>query len=413
MPVFDYKGYDSGGKSVKGLKEADSGAVLRQVLRREGVFVTTFNESRAGKGKAVTGKGFSKEVDFSKLFGKIKAQDVAVFTRQLATLLRAGIPLAESLAALIDQVENQRMQQIVTDVRRAVNEGSSLADAMAEHPKMYEPLYVNMVRSGEAAGNLDEVLFQLADFSDNQISLRNKVLSAMLYPIIMVIVGGIILTVLMVVVVPQITQLFEDMQQSLPWNTVLLILLSNALGNYWWAIGGGLALFAVLFRAWLRSEAGRKKWDRFRLRVPIFGDLGRKVAFSRFSGTLGTMLAAGVPLLRALDIVKHVLGNTLLEDVVDKTKEAIKEGDSIAAPLKRSGQFPPMMVHMIAVGERSGELEGMLTNVSVAYQTEVELKLSRLTTLLEPFMIIVMGGIVAFVVFSILMPILQMNQMVQ
>lgn len=413
MPVFNYKGYDSGGKSVKGLKEADSGGVLRQVLRREGVFVTTFNESRAGKGKAVTGKGLSKEVDFSKLFGKIKAQDVAVFTRQLATLLRAGIPLAESLAALIDQVENQRMQQIVTDVRRAVNEGSSLADAMAEHPKMYEPLYVNMVRSGEAAGNLDEVLFQLADFSDNQISLRNKVLSAMLYPIIMVIVGGIILTVLMVVVVPQITQLFEDMQQSLPWNTVLLIALSNAMGNYWWAIGGGIALFAVLFRAWKRSETGRKKWDRFRLRVPIFGDLGRKVAISRFSGTLGTMLAAGVPLLRALDIVKHVLGNTLLEDIVDKTKEAIKEGDSIAAPLKRSGQFPPMMVHMIAVGERSGELEGMLSNVSLAYQTEVELKLSRLTTLLEPFMIIVMGGIVAFVVFSILMPILQMNQMVQ
>ena len=413
MPVFDYKGYDSAGKSVKGLKEADSGALLRQLLRREGVFVTTFNESRAGKGEAVTGKGFSKEVDFSKLFGKIKTQDTAVFTRQLATLLRAGIPLAEALAALIDQVENQRVQQIVTDVRRAVNEGSSLADAMIEHPKMFEPLYVNMVRSGEAAGNLDEVLFQLADFSDNQISLRNKIMSALLYPIIMVIVGGIILTVLMVVVVPQITQLFEDMQQSLPWNTELLIALSNALGNYWWAIGGGIALFAVLFRAWKRTDKGRRTWDRFRLRVPVFGDLGRKVAISRFSGTLGTMLAAGVPLLRALDIVKHVLGNTLLEDVVDKTKEAIKEGDSIAGPLKRSGQFPPMMVHMIAVGERSGELEGMLSNVSVAYQTEVELKLSRLTTLLEPFMIIVMGGIVAFVVFSILMPILQMNQMVQ
>ena len=229
----------------------------------------------------------------------------------------------------------------------------------------------------------------------------------------MVFVGGIIMIVLMVVVVPQITQLFADMDKALPWNTELLISISNFLGNYWWAVIVGGILSFVLFRYWKRTKSGRLRWDKLRLKFPIFGDLSRKVAIARFGGTLGTMLSAGVPLLQALDIVKNVLGNKVLENVVDSSKESIKEGEPIAAPLKRSQQFPPLMVHMIAVGERSGQLETMLANVSATYQNEVEMKLSRLTTLLEPIMIVVMGGAVAFVVFSILMPILQMNQMVQ
>ncbi len=412
MPVFAYKGLDARGKQVKGLKEADSGKVLRSILRKEGIYVTEFKQSGAS-GAAEKGKGLNREVDVSGLFTRIKPQDVGVFTRQLATLLKAGIPLAESLAALVDQVENPKVREIVADVRRRVNEGSSLAAAMEAHPKMFPALYVNMVRSGETAGNLDQVLFQLADFTDSQIQLKGKVLSALLYPMIMVGVGGLIMTILMVVVMPQIVQLFDDMKQALPWNTKLLIALSDLLTGYWWAV---IVFFVGSFfsvRAWKRTESGRRRWDRMRLSMPLFGDLNRKVAVSRFAATLGTMLAAGVPLLRALDIVKNVMENSILEKIVDGAKESIKEGESIAAPLKRSGEFPSLVVHMIAVGERSGQLETMLHNVAEAYQTEVEMKLERLTTLLEPLMIVVMGGAVAFIVFSILMPILQMNQMVQ
>lgn len=413
MPVFAYKGLNAKGRQVKGVKEADSGRVLRSLLRSDGVFVTEFQETRSGKDSQPKGKGLSREVDLGGLLGKIKPQETAVFTRQLATLLKAGIPLAESLAALIDQVENPKVKSIITDVRRRVNEGSSLAAAVEAHPKMFESLYINMVRSGEAAGNLDEVLFRLAEFADNQIALRAKILSALLYPIIMIFVGGVIMIVLMVVVVPQITQLFEDMDQALPWNTELLISISGFLGRRWWAvILAGIASYLV-FRYWKRTKKGKLRWDGLRLKFPIFGDLNRKVAIARFGGTLGTMLSAGVPLLQALDIVKNVLGNKVLENVVDDSKEAIKEGEAIAAPLKRSKQFPPLMVHMIAVGEKSGQLETMLSNVAETYQNEVEMKLARLTTLLEPIMIVGMGGAVAFVVFSILMPILQMNQMVQ
>ncbi len=413
MPVFAYKGLNNKGRQVKGIKEADSGRVLRSLLRSDGVFVTEFQETKSGKDASPKGKGLSREVDLGGLLGKIKPQETAVFTRQLATLLKAGIPLAESLAALIDQVENQRVKSIVTDVRRRVNEGSSLAAAMEAHPKMFEALYINMVRSGEAAGNLDEVLLRLAEFTDSQIALKAKILSALLYPMIMIFVGGIIMIVLMVVVVPQITQLFEDMEQALPWNTELLIAISGFLGRRWWAVIIGCIVMYLVFRYWKRTKKGRLKWDAIRLRFPIFGDLSRKVAIARFGGTLGTMLAAGVPLLQALDIVKNVLGNKVLENVVDNSKEAIKEGEAIATPLKRSKQFPPLMVHMIAVGEKSGQLETMLSNVAETYQNEVEMKLARLTTLLEPIMIVGMGGAVAFVVFSILMPILQMNQMVQ
>ena len=413
MPVFSYKGLNASGKVVKGLKDADSGKVLRSLLRKDGIYVTEFHESK-GKGKKnKQGKGLNREVDVKAMFTRIKQQEVAVFTRQLATLLRAGIPLAVCLSALIEQVENVKVKEIVTDIRRMINEGSSLAAAMEAHPKMFQPLFVNMVRSGETAGNLDQVLFQLADFADGQVSLRNKVMGALLYPLIMVVVGGLIMTILMVVVVPQIVQLFSDMKQALPWNTKVLIAVSGVMSNYWWAVFlSGLALWLII-RYWKKTPSGQQTWDGLRLKMPVFGDLNRKVAVSRFAATLGTMLGAGVPLLRALDIVKNVLGNSVLEKVIDGAKDAIKEGDSIAAPLKRSGQFPPLVVHMIAVGERSGQLETMLANVAQAYQTEVELKLSRLTTLLEPLMILSMGGAVAFVVFSILMPILQMNQMVQ
>jgi general secretion pathway protein F len=269
-----------------------------------------------------------------------------------------------------------------------------------------------MVRSGEAAGNLDAVLARLADFLDAQHQLRSKVSSAMTYPIIMTVLGSGVMGLLMVVVVPKITSIFEDVGKALPWNTALLIFLSDLIGGYWWllAILGGGAYWG--FKRWVAKPKGRAKVDSLKLRLPLLGPLVRYVGVARFSRTLATMLAAGVPVLTALEIVKRVLNNVVLEKVVDQARDAIREGESIAAPLRRSQQFPSMMVHMVAVGERSGQLESMLENVAIAYERDVDGKVARLTTVLSPLLIVTMAIAVAFIVFSVLQPILDMQDFV-
>ncbi len=424
MPVFSYKGFDTRGKAVNGVKDADNVRSLKVALKRDGVLLTEAKEAalrlKAAGDAAAAGAG-TLFVSLVNPFAAYKMwQDrrtgdrmqVAVITRQLATLLRAGVPLAESLAALVDQLERPALKRVIADVKTQVNEGASLGDAMARHGNVFEDLYVNMVRAGEASGNLEAVLFRLAEFLDAQNRLRGKVVSALFYPIVMTVIGAGIMCILMVSVVPKVTSIFADTGHALPWNTQLLIIVSNITGNYWWALILAFIGIAQLYRRWKRSEKGRATYDRWLLKLPIIGPLARQIAITRFAKTLATMLASGVPLLRALDIVKAILGNTVLTKVIEEAKESIKEGESIAAPLKRSGEFPPIVTHMIAVGERSGQLEQMLENVALAYDTEIDLKMGRLTTLLEPLMILIMGGSVAFVVFSILMPIMQMNDFV-
>ena len=413
MPVYAYRGLDSKGKAVSGNKDAESAKGLRAVLRRDGIFLTEYREQNLAKlGGLGGGLGLSRQVDVKQLFGWVRKQDIAIFTRQVATLLKAGIPLAEALQALVEQTENQRLRAIVAHLRQLVNEGTSFADALGQHAKVFAELYVNMVRAGEAAGNLDQVMFRLADFEESSLALRSKVTSALVYPAVMLVVGTVIMSILMIVVVPKITAIFQDMGKSLPWNTEMLIWISRFVGR-WWPLLIVLAIaLAFGFRSWKKSAAGRLVYDRVLLRLWVFGPLTRRLAISRFAKTLGTMLNSGVPLLRALEIVKHILNNVVLMKVVEEAHDAIREGESIAAPLKRSGQFPPLVTHMIAVGERSGQLEQMLDNVAQAYEREVEAKLGRMTALLEPVMILCMGGIVAFVVFSILTPIMDMNQFV-
>jgi general secretion pathway protein F len=409
MPVFAYKGLDGRGKRVSGVRDAENPRVLRGLMRKEGVFVTELSEERE---RVISGKGLSREVDIKGLFDRVRPQDVAVLTRQLATLSKAGIPLAEGLAALVEQSSGDKLKRVLAEVRTKVNEGLSLADALAEHPKIFPDLYVNMVRAGEAAGNLDQVLSRLADFLDNQVRMRGKISSAMVYPIVMAVVGMGITAMLMVVVVPKVTEIFADMGRSLPWNTQLLVAISHITGNYWWlliilGVGGTWG-----FRRWKRSPKGKPVWDRIVLRVWLVGPLVRMIAVARFARVLGTLLAGGVALLRALEIVKHLLGNDVLIKVVEEARVAIREGESVAGPLARSGQFPPVVTRMIAVGERTGHLEEMLQTVAQAYEVEVDLKIGRLTTLMEPLLILGMGGVVGFIVFSILMPILEMNEMV-
>jgi general secretion pathway protein F len=413
MPMYAFKGVGPSGKQVSGVRDADSPKGLRQVLRKDGVLVTSFELSKGGKAaKEQNAKkgGLSRDVDLGGLIGGVKKVEIAAFTRQMATLLRAGIPLAEALGALVDQVQNVRLKTPVSEVRAAVNEGSALADALAKHPKLFDELFVSMVRAGEVAGNLDEVLVRLADFLENTQKLKSKVQSAMIYPLVMVVVTIGIIGVLMVKVVPEITSMFTQQGKTLPLNTRFLIATSNFFGQNWLWILLGMVLGGVLFSKWAKSKEGKPVWHRLLLRMPVLGELVRTINVSRFARTLGTLLQSGVPMLRALDTAKQIVGNVLLKDAIEDAKQAVTEGESLAQTLKKSGQFPATMIHMVAVGERAGQLEQMLGRVADAYESEIDTKLSRLTALLEPLILVIMGGIVAFIVFSILQPIMNLGE---
>lgn len=408
MPAYAYTGLSSSGKTVKGVESADNVAALKAQLKRAGVYLTSVSETTASASK---GEGMSREVDFSAYFDRIKQSDVARVTELLGTLLNAGITLPEALAAMTDQVESQRFKGILSDVANRVNEGSALADALSKYPDIFRSLYINMVRAGEASGSLETVLVRIAGFMEQEEELRSKVTSAMVYPIVMGVVSAGVIALLMLSVVPQVTEMFADMNVELPWNTKLLILMSDIVGGYWYLLLASGFGVGWLFRRWRGSESGRKSGDAIILRSPIIGDLARKVAISRFARTLSTMLASGVQLLHALDIVRTLLGNVILEEVVTTARDNIREGEGIAPALKRSGEFPPLVTHMVAVGERSGQLESMLISIADAYDREVNTAIGRMTAALEPLMIVVMGGSVGFIIFSVMQPIMMLNEL--
>jgi general secretion pathway protein F len=415
MPMYAFKGVGNNGKAITGVRDAESPKLLRQLLRKDGVIVTSFDLSKGGKGAAKDkGRkkgGLSRDVDLGGLFGGVKKIEIAAFTRQMSTLLAAGIPLAESLGALVDQVSNVRFKTPLSEVRTMVNEGSKFADALAKHPKLFDELFVSMVRAGEEAGNLDEVLTRLADFLEASQKLKSKITGAMIYPAVMVVVGAGIMAVLMIKVIPNITEMFTQEGKTLPLNTRFLIATSGFMGrNFLWVFFALIAAI-VLFNRWTRSKEGKPLWHRFVLRMPVVGELVRTVNVGRFARTLGTMLQSGVPMLRALDSGKQIVGNVLIQAAIEDAKRAVTEGEGLAVTLKKSGQFPATMIHMTAVGERAGQLEQMLERVAITYESEVDTKLARLTALLEPLMLVIMGGAVAFIVFSILQPIMDLGNL--
>jgi general secretion pathway protein F len=413
MAMYAYKGIANTGKSVAGVRDADSPKTLRQMLRKDGVSVTSFELSKGGKLQKEQNKkkgGLSRDVDLGGFLSGVKKVEIAAFTRQMATLIKSGIPLADSLAAMVEQQTNVRFKTPLAEVRAAVNEGSSFGDALAKHPKLFDELFVSMVRAGELAGNLDEVLTRLADFLEASQKLKAKIQGAMIYPAVMVIVGTIIMAVLMIKVIPQITSMFTSQGKTLPLNTRFLIWTSAFMGHYWFfLLIGSIAAF-VLFNKWTNSKDGKPIWHRFVLRMPVLGELVRTINVGRFSRTLGTMLQSGVPMLRALDTAKQIVGNVLIKRAIEDAKKAVTEGESLAATLKKSGEFQPTMIHMVSVGEKAGQLEQMLERVAMTFESEVDTKLSRFTALLEPLMLVIMGGAVAFIVFSILQPIMDLGQ---
>ncbi|HEY6559784.1 MAG TPA: type II secretion system inner membrane protein GspF [Polyangiaceae bacterium] len=408
MAVYEYRGIQvDSGKPVKGYRDADNAKALRALLRRDGILLTLATEENERKART------KRDIDLLAFFRRPSASDVAVMTRQLATLVRAGVPLVDSIQALTEQVEKESLVKVLTAVRENLNEGTSFAKSLEQHPKVFPTLYVNMVAAGEASGTLEAVLERLADFMEGQARLKGKVMAALAYPVLMSVIGSVMVGVLMVAVVPKVATIFENLGQALPLNTRILIFVSDTIAGFWWLLIGLGVLGTVLFRRWKRTPAGRLKWDTFMLNVPIFGRLNLLVAVARFSRTLATLLSSGVQLLKAMEIGKNVLENSRLEGVVGEAIGSIREGESIAEPLKRSHVFPPMVTHMIAVGERTGQLENMLENVARAYESDVETRVAALTSLLEPLMIVVLGGVVGFIAISILMPLMQMNALVE
>jgi general secretion pathway protein F len=404
VAVFEYRGIlVATGKPVKGVRDAENPKALRANLRKDGVLLTVATEGKAAEEKA------KRNIKIFEVLNRPSTSDVAVLTRQLATLIGAGIPLFESLNALIEQVENEQLKRALTQVREQVREGTSFAKALEAHPTIFPGLYVSMVRAGEASGTLQQVLERLTQFMESQAKLKGKVTSALAYPILMAIIGTTLVSILMIAVVPNVTTIFASMDQALPWYTALLIASSDFLAGYWWAILAALALGIYLFRRWKRTPNGKLRWDSVILKVPVFGKVILMLSIARFARTLATLLSSGVALLTAMDIVSNVLGNAALEKVVLEAIGSIKEGQSIADPLRRSGRFPPIVTHMITIGEKSGQLESMLESVSDAYDTEVENRVQILTSLLEPLIIVMMGSVVGFIAMSILMPLIQMS----
>jgi general secretion pathway protein F len=410
MAVYEYSGLDAAGKATKGIVDADSPKTARGRLRKQGVFPTEVWEKKEG---ATRGKGINVEIDFGKYFQRISVQDLATLTSQLSTLIGAGIPMVEALTALVDQTENAKLKGVLVEVRQKVNGGTSLARAMRAHPDVFGDLFVNMVDAGEQSGALDLVLTRLTQYTESQVALRGKLVAAVTYPLLMMVVSGALVLGLFTFVIPRIKRIFDSFGEGLPLITTVLFTISNIVTGYWWLLLFVLVVSVWGLRRYVKTPKGRLWWDRTALRLPVFGKINRLVAVSRFCRTLATLLVSGVPILSALTIVRTVVGNEIIAAAIDGASRNIAEGQSIALPLKASGQFPPIVTHMITIGEKTGELEGMLGKVADAYDSQVENTVNTLTSLLTPILTLFMGLVVATIALGILLPMLSLSSVVR
>jgi general secretion pathway protein F len=399
MALFSYKGIDKTGTEKKGTVTAENVNVAKNKVRSQGIMLTQIKEQ----------KSQSKSKSTISLTGGVSINDLSLITRQLATLIKARIQIVEAFTALIEQTENPKLKVILSEVRQKVNEGSSLAKALGDYPKVFDNIYINMVDAGEASGTLDIVLVRLAEFTEAQVKLKNKVRGAMMYPIIMMIVGSLVMGIILVLVIPKITKIFVSMKKELPLPTKICIWISDFLTNYWWAVIVGAFAGWYLFKKYINTKGGRSKWDKLLIKLPIVGELVTMVNVSRFSSTLATLLSSGVPILPAMKIVKNLIANVHMQNAIEDARVNVSEGASMSAPLASSKLFPVMVTHMISLGEKSGELQPMLNIISENYQDQVDAKLNGLTSVLEPIMMVGMGGAVAFIVMSVVVPMMELN----
>jgi general secretion pathway protein F len=398
MPRFTYKAANQEGKILEGIIEGDKPELIIEKLRKQNLLPIEVKEEVIKKG--ITG-----------FFRQVKSKEILAFTQQLSSLLTAGMPLDKSLNVLEELTKNRRLKTIIYEIKREIEKGSTLSDALANHPNIFSPLYVNMVKVGEASGALEVILDRLAEFAQKDEEFKEYIRSMMVYPCILIFFGTLAITVILTFVVPRFIVIFKEMGESLPIITLLLISISKFIVNWWWAILGIVLIFIIGFRWYIQTSTGRYSFDQFKLKMPVLGPLVEMIVVNRFSKSLGTLLKGGVPLLQSLLIVKDAVGNAVISKSIGEIQGSIKEGEKIATPLRASGVFPDLLVHMVACGEETGNLEDMLNKVADTYETRIRNSLRGLIALLEPCLILFMGIIVAFIVAAILLPIFAMSEL--
>lgn len=397
--MYRYKAKNAAGGTRSGKVEATSEDAALAQLRSQGLIPISVDAASAG--------GLQRDIRIPGWGDRIKQKDVALMSRQFATMVNAGLSLIRALTVLIDQIDSAALGTVLSEVRRDVERGQSLSDAMARHPKAFNRLYVAMIRAGEVGGVLDETLNRVADILEANLSLRSKIRSAMAYPAVVLVLIVLVTTAMIVFVVPVFENLYADLGEgaALPLPTKLLVTLSSVLRSLWFVVIGLAVLAAWGFRRWIASENGRLTWDKIRLRLPVFGGLVHKTALARFSRTMAVLSRTGVPILQAIDIVGETAGNQVVASALARIRVAVREGEGLAGQLARHDVFPPMVVQMLAVGEETGALDSMLNKVADYYEREVEDTVTALTSLIEPLLIVVMGISVGAILIALYLPI--------
>jgi type IV pilus assembly protein PilC len=402
MPVFKYVAKDQSAKTVSGKLVAKDKAIVVDELRKRKMVVISVTEV-----KGVSAFGFGLETG-----KKVRTDDLVIFSRQLATMVDAGIPLMQSLDVLREQVRHGEFKRVISSIHDDIETGNSLSNSFAKHPNIFDSLYINMVKAGESSGMLNVILERLASYLEKMSMLRRKIRAAMVYPIIVISMAIIITAVLMLKVVPTFKGIFEMLGGELPLPTKVLIFVSDLFSKWIFYLIGVLIIISFIISRYVKTEKGRLRIDAIKLKLPVFGELFKKVAVSRFSRTLSTLIQSGVPILAALEIVGKTSGNKVIEDAIEDVRSNVREGESIAPPLVKSGVFPPMVTRMIAVGEQTGELEKMLGKVSDFYDEQVDTAITTLTSMIEPIIIAFLGIIVGGIVISLFLPILKITQLI-
>ena len=403
--TFEYKVRDRAGTVQTGQMEAPSSAAVAKTLRDKGFVPLKIAEHRVGS--------LDKELKLPGMKKKVKPKEVAVFSRQLATMVNSGLTLVRALSVLQEQTQNAAFAEVIADVRARVEQGSSLSASLANHPRVFGTLYVAMIQAGEVGGALDETLVRLADTLESGVRLRSKVKSAMAYPVVVLTLIVLIVSAMLLFIVPIFSKMYAELGGELPVPTKMLVNLSSLLGKFWWLIGMIMVGATMAMKRYIRTPDGRAKWDRFKLRVPIFGKLVQKVAISRFARTMSVLSRTGVPVLQALDIVSITAGNAMVSTALRDVQESVKRGESLAGPLARHEVFPPMVTHMMAVGEETGALDAMLAKVADFYDQEVDDSVNAITSLIEPVLIIVMGVAVGGILISLYLPMFNIANLIQ
>jgi type IV pilus assembly protein PilC len=396
MPYFNYTIRDANGQTRSGKVEAPNAEELRKRLQAEGLQVLEVTEDR--KAPRVPAGGY----------GRVKLSDLAIFARQFSTMLDAGVSLIRCLDVLQAQTNNARLRKILMDLSARVESGESLSRSMARHPKAFSQLIIGLIRAGEVGGVLEESLQRIAGFLEKDVELRRKIRSALTYPVIVLLAAIGIVIFLVSWLVPQFAQLFKELGiKDLPAPTQFLVDLSALFTQRYYVVLIAVAAVFIAYKLFVSTRVGRRVADRVKLRVPVFGPLHHKIVMARFSRTMGTLLASGVPILQAMETVAGVVGNSVVSDAVIESRARIREGEKIADPLQRSKMFPPMVVHMVSVGEESGSLDHMLNKIADFYENEVEMTIASLTAAIEPVMIVLLGIIVGFIVISMFLPMIE------